>query len=78
MAGVRLYGEMHRFVPVLAFARGYKVGELVIRHRARKFGRILNLTGSTEPWSRVGPQGCIVGPSPALSDPWPMHSPGKV
>jgi dolichol-phosphate mannosyltransferase len=35
---VHLYGEMHRFVPVLAAARGYRVGELVIQHRARKFG----------------------------------------
>ena len=35
---VRLYGELHRFVPVLAHARGYKVGELVINHRPRKFG----------------------------------------
>jgi len=35
---VRLYGEMHRFIPVLADARGFKVGELVIQHRARKFG----------------------------------------
>lgn len=35
---VFLYGEMHRFVPVLAYARGFKVGELIIRHRARKFG----------------------------------------
>ncbi len=36
---VRLYGELHRFVPVLAHARGYRVGELVINHRPRKFGR---------------------------------------
>jgi glycosyltransferase involved in cell wall biosynthesis len=36
---VRLYGELHRFVPVLAHARGYRVGELEINHRARKFGR---------------------------------------
>jgi glycosyltransferase involved in cell wall biosynthesis len=35
---VHMYGEMHRFVPVLAFSRGFKVGELVIQHRARKFG----------------------------------------
>jgi dolichol-phosphate mannosyltransferase len=35
---VQLYGEMHRFVTVLAAARGYRVGELVIRHRPRKFG----------------------------------------
>ncbi|MEX0710991.1 MAG: glycosyltransferase family 2 protein [Pirellulales bacterium] len=35
---VRLYGELHRFVPVLAHARGFKVGELVIRHRPRRYG----------------------------------------
>jgi dolichol-phosphate mannosyltransferase len=35
---VHLWGEMHRFVPVLANSRGFKVGELVIQHRARKFG----------------------------------------
>jgi dolichol-phosphate mannosyltransferase len=36
---VRLYGEMHRFIPVLAAARGFRVGELVIHHRPRQFGR---------------------------------------
>ncbi|MFH1924439.1 MAG: glycosyltransferase family 2 protein [Planctomycetota bacterium] len=36
---VRLYGELHRFVPVLAAARGFRVGELVIQHRRRTFGR---------------------------------------
>jgi glycosyltransferase involved in cell wall biosynthesis len=36
---VRLYGELHRFVPVLAAARGWKVGEIAVNHRARKFGR---------------------------------------
>jgi len=35
---VRLYGELHRFVPVLAAARGYRIGELVIEHRARQHG----------------------------------------
>ena len=35
---ITLYGEMHRFVPILAAARGFKVGELVIKHRSRKFG----------------------------------------
>jgi len=35
---VKLYGELHRFVPVLAAARGYRVGELAIHHRPRKFG----------------------------------------
>jgi hypothetical protein len=36
---VRLYGEMHRFVPVLAAARGFEVGELVIQHRPRQHGK---------------------------------------
>ncbi|VTS00102.1 glycosyltransferase family 2 protein [Tuwongella immobilis] len=35
---VRLYGELHRFIPVLAAAKGYRVGEMVINHRARKYG----------------------------------------
>lgn len=35
---VRLYGELHRFIPVLAAARGFKVGEIVINHRPRRFG----------------------------------------
>ncbi len=35
---VRLYGELHRFIPVLAAARGFKVAELAINHRERKFG----------------------------------------
>jgi len=35
---VRLYGELHRFVPVLAAARGFRIGEMVIQHRARRFG----------------------------------------
>ena len=36
---LRLYGEMHRFVPVLAAARGWRVGELIVNHRKRQFGR---------------------------------------
>ncbi len=36
---VRLYGELHRFVPVLAAAQGYLVGEKVVQHRARKYGK---------------------------------------
>ncbi len=36
---VPLYGELHRFVPVLAAARGFRVGEIAIHHRPRKFGK---------------------------------------
>jgi glycosyltransferase involved in cell wall biosynthesis len=35
---IRLYGELHRFIPVLAAARGFKVSEIAIKHRPRKFG----------------------------------------
>lgn len=35
---VRLYGEMHRFIAVLAFARGFKVAEVPVHHRPRQFG----------------------------------------
>ncbi len=36
---VHLYGELHRFVPVLAHARGFRVGEIEVNHRPRQFGR---------------------------------------
>ena len=35
---VRLYGELHRFVPVLAASRGFRVGEVVVKHRPRLTG----------------------------------------
>jgi glycosyltransferase involved in cell wall biosynthesis len=35
---VGIYGELHRFVPVLAHARGFRVGEIEVHHRARQFG----------------------------------------
>jgi glycosyltransferase involved in cell wall biosynthesis len=36
---IRVYGELHRFIPVLAAARGFRVGEIVVNHRPRRFGR---------------------------------------
>lgn len=38
LKGLRLYGELHRFIPVLVHWRGYRVGEMVVNHRPRKFG----------------------------------------
>lgn len=35
---VRVYGELHRYIPVLAFWRGYRIGEVGVRHHARRFG----------------------------------------
>ena len=37
--GIRLYGELHRFVPVLAHYRGFRVAELPVHHRPREHGR---------------------------------------
>jgi dolichol-phosphate mannosyltransferase len=39
LSELRLYGELHRFVPVLAAARGWKVGEIVVNHRPRQSGQ---------------------------------------
>lgn len=36
--GVRLYGEMHRFIPIFAAWQGGKVTEMVVNHRARTAG----------------------------------------
>jgi glycosyltransferase involved in cell wall biosynthesis len=35
---IGLYGELHRFVPVLAHARGFRVSEVEVRHRRRRHG----------------------------------------
>jgi len=35
---LRLYGELHRFIPVLAHSRGFKVSEITVHHRRREFG----------------------------------------
>ena len=35
---VQLYGEMHRFIPIYASWAGAKVTEVVVNHRARKYG----------------------------------------
>jgi glycosyltransferase involved in cell wall biosynthesis len=37
-AEIRLYGELHRFIPVLAHARGFRVTEMPVHHRPRRFG----------------------------------------
>jgi len=38
--GIEVYGEMHRYIPVLAKWAGYKkIGEKVVEHRARKYGK---------------------------------------
>ena len=39
LAGLRIYGELHRFIPVLAHYRGFRVAELAVNHRPREHGR---------------------------------------
>jgi len=38
LEGFRLYGEMHRFIPVFAYSIGANITELPVRHHPRKFG----------------------------------------
>ena len=49
---IRLYGELHRFTPVLANAEGFRVGELPVTHHPRRWGR------SKYGWSRL-PKGFL-------------------
>ncbi len=39
LQGIRLYGEMHRFIPIFATWQGARVGEIVVNHRPRTAGR---------------------------------------
>jgi dolichol-phosphate mannosyltransferase len=48
--GLRIYGELHRFIPVLAHYRGYRIAELPVNHRPREHGR-----------SRYGPERYLRG-----------------
>jgi glycosyltransferase involved in cell wall biosynthesis len=50
LEGIRLYGELHRFIPILAAYRGFRVAEISVNHRARQHGR-----------SRYGPERYLRG-----------------
>jgi glycosyltransferase involved in cell wall biosynthesis len=39
LEGFRLYGEMHRFIPVFAHSVGAKITEVQVNHQPRKFGK---------------------------------------
>lgn len=36
---VKVYGELHRYIPVLAHWEGFRVGELAVQHRPRRYGK---------------------------------------
>jgi glycosyltransferase involved in cell wall biosynthesis len=48
--GMRLYGELHRFVPVLAAYHGFRIAEIPVNHRPRQHGT-----------SRYGPERYLRG-----------------
>ena len=35
---IPVYGELHRYLPVLAHWRGFRVGEIIVQHHPRKYG----------------------------------------
>ncbi len=39
VADMNLYGELHRFIPALAYIEGARITEMPVRHHARRFGR---------------------------------------
>ncbi|MBV9387433.1 MAG: glycosyltransferase family 2 protein [Chroococcidiopsidaceae cyanobacterium CP_BM_ER_R8_30] len=39
VADMNLYGQLHRFLPVLAYIEGARITELPVRHHARRYGR---------------------------------------
>jgi glycosyltransferase involved in cell wall biosynthesis len=49
---LRLYGELHRFIPAIAAWRGFRVDEVPVHHRPRRFGR--SKYGSARFW-----RGCL-------------------
>ena len=52
LSEIDLFGEMHRFIPVLAAARGFRVAEIPVEHHPRRHGV------SKYGWSRI-PKGLM-------------------
>ncbi|GAC1445582.1 MAG: glycosyltransferase family 2 protein [Chloroflexota bacterium] len=36
---LKLYGELHRFIPVMAYWKGFRIAELEVNHRPRRYGK---------------------------------------
>ncbi len=37
--GLDLYGQLHRYIPVVAASEGYKIAEIPVNHRKRRYGK---------------------------------------
>ena len=76
LQGMRLYGELHRFIPVLAAYRGFRIAEIPVNHRpastvARATGRSATCAGSSissasRSWGATGTDRCISSAESAL------------
>ena len=36
---IKVYGDLHRYIPALAYWKGYRIGEIPVRHRPRAYGK---------------------------------------
>lgn len=71
---IKLYGDMHRLIPVIAYNQGFRVAEIPVDHRPRKFGK-----------SKYGVERIIRGPFDLLTTLFmqryskrPLHFFGKI
>ena len=50
---LKLYGEMHQFLPAIASEMGVRIDEVVVNHRARIHGRSSSGISRTMAWSSI-------------------------
>ena len=68
---ISIYGELHRYIPVLASRQGFKIGEIRVpherrRHGASKYGFDRFYKGLTAGWPFLGPARATKTPCPFL------------
>lgn len=39
LKNLNLYGELYKFIPIIAYKQNFRVGEIVVEHRARLYGK---------------------------------------
>ncbi len=83
LEGVRLYGEMHRFIPIFASWQGARVIELEVNHRARTAGKTkYGLGPDLQRRPRPDPDPLLPALRPAAHPPfrtdWPDRDPAQL